>query len=143
MEWRLGRLEDELALRAIFAKQDLAVRLPLPGIDPAVVSSVVGEDNGQVKVGIIQRSTVETHLIIDPFEPNAPQIVTDGQKVAVGVTLAVAEQMRRMGFGAPDDIIAFVPRSNPQMHRLMLNMGFVNEVDAFQAMYRKMGQLRK
>jgi hypothetical protein len=143
MIWRLYKPSDETAVRAIFAKQQLAARLPLPNIDPAVMTCIVGEEDGVVKLALIQRLTIETHLVIDPQEPNGPQKVTDGQKVASGATLAEAERMGKMGFGAPDDVIAFVPCNNQEMHKLMQVMGFVDEVPEFQAMYRPLGQVRK
>ena len=143
MLYRLYRDSDEPAVRAIFAKQGLAVRLPLPNVDPAVVTAVVGEENGEIKMALIQRATVETHLVISPDEPNAAQKVMDGQKVASGATLAIAGEMSRMKFAAPDDVIAFVPRDNPRMHDLMEAMGFVDEVPEFQPMYRQLGKVRK
>lgn len=143
MIYRLYRPEDETTVRAIFAKQGLSARLPLPNLDPAVMTCIVGEENGEVKLALIQRLTVETHLVIDPEEPDAPRKITDGQKVASGATLAVAEQMGKMGFGAPDDVIAFVPCNNQEMHKLMQVMGFVDEVPEFQAMYRRLGRVRK
>lgn len=143
MNYRLYRPEDETRVREIFSKQGLAARLPLPGCDPAVATAIVGEEDGEVKLALIQRLTVETHLVISPDEPNAPQKVSDGQKVASGATLAVAEQMSKMGFGAPDDVIAFVPIENSKMHKLMLDMGFVDEVPEFQPMYRRLGKVRK
>ena len=143
MIYRLYKASDESAVRAIFAKQNLAVRLPLPNIDPAICTGIVGEEDGEVKLALFQRLSVETHLIISPDEPDAPQKVTDAQKVASGATLAVAEQMGKMGFGAPDDVIAFVPRNNQKMHKLMQDMGFVDEVEELQPMYRRIGQVRK
>lgn len=143
MNFRLYRPEDEPYVRAIFEKQGLAARLPLPNLDPAVATAIVGEENGEIKLALIQRLTVETHLVVDPLEPDAPQKVSDAQKVASGATLAVAEQMGKMGFGAPDDVIAFVPVANSKMHKLMLDMGFVDEVPEFQPMYRRLGKVRK
>jgi len=141
--WRLYKPSDESAVRAIFEKQGLPVRLPLPNLDPAVMTGVVGEENGEVKLALFQRLSVETHLVISPDEPNAAQKVMDGQKVGSGATLAVAEQMSKMGFAAPDDVIAFVPCNNHRMHDLMQAMGFVDEVKEFQPMYRRLGVVRK
>ena len=143
MIWRLYKESDEAAVRAIFAKQGLPVRLPLPNLDPAVMTALVGEEDGEVKLALIQRLSVETHLIISPDEPNAAQKVMDGQKVGSGATLAVAEQMGKMGFAAPDDVIAFVPCNNQKMHDLMQVMGFVDEVEEFRPMYRRLGKVRK
>jgi hypothetical protein len=139
MHYRLYQPSDENVVRAIFAKQNLAVRLPLPGIDPAVCTAVVGEEDGQVRMALIQRLTVEGHLIIDPEEPNGAKKFRDCQRIAAGATLAIAGEMKRMGFGAPDDVIAFIPENNPRMHELMKTVGFVDEVKGFIPMYRRLG----
>jgi hypothetical protein len=139
MHYRLYQPSDENVIRAVFAKQNLPVRLPLPGIDPAVATAIVGEEDGQVKMALIQRLTVEGHLIMDPNEPNGAQKFRNIQKIAAGATLAIGGEMKRMGFGSLDDVIAFVPKNNPKMHELMQLVGFVDEGPDFIPMYRRLG----
>jgi hypothetical protein len=141
-EWqfRLYRPEDKDAVVAIFAKQGLKVRLPLPDEDAAVAVGIVGLRNGVVKMALFSRATVEEHLVIDPDEPGQSYAIKRAAQITEGAIMQLSVELAKLKFPIFVDGTAYVPKSLPNMiEYLREHLGFVDEGEEFVRLYKKVG----
>ncbi len=136
---RLFRESDREKIRAVFAKQQLNVHLPLPGEDPAVAVAVVLETPGEEPMALILRLTCEACLVVSPDATHAAHKVRRLQAHAEGALMNLSKQLRELHFGAVEDGIALVDESKPRMQELMAHLGFRPEQGAFRLYYRRAG----
>jgi hypothetical protein len=140
MVFRPYELSDREAVEEIFRRQGLKVDLPLPGEDPAVAFALVGEEDGAVRVALIARATLELHFVAAPDESNQTYKLRRLNDIAAGMALSLGEQLARLKFPVYRDVTAFVPKTMPDMIKLLREqLRFEQESDEFQLLYKWIG----
>lgn len=141
-EWqfRFYRPEDKEAVTEIFKRQNLKVRLPLPGDDLAVAVGIVGLREGVVKMALFSRLTVEEHLVVAPEEPNQSYAIRRASQITEGALMQLSVELAKLKFPIIVDGTAYVPKYMPDMIEYLRNhLGFVDEGDEFVRLYKKVG----
>lgn len=156
MNFRLYEHYDRDAVVKIFKSQGLDVHLPLPlesdGArgDPATAITLVGEEDGVVKMALILRATLECHFVVGPEEDVSAAKLRRISHLAEGAAMQMGVELKKLKFPVFTDVIAFVPRTMQNMVKCLKDhLGFIdeaNEPDArggaaeFQLLWKVLGK---